>query len=314
MRLIHTETLRLVEFVRDADIPPYAILSHTWGRDEITFQEWQFLWLTSAKRGFRKVLSACRRAECDGLDWLWVDTGCIDKTSSAELSEAINSMFSWYAKSQICYAYLSDVPTVDKDEEIMLEEFGNSLWFTRGWTLQELLAPEQVIFYSADWMKIGHRADPFLSKRIHDATGISPWFLGNFLDLPPKTRLSPLRASAAQRMSWVSRRETTRPEDHAYCMLGLFDINMPLIYGEGTQAFMRLQEEIIKWDNDQSLFCWKWNGTVVPRNWNSFLAPHPAVFWETNSIVSKHTSTGGLSTCISIYAMTNGGISMELPV
>ena len=166
---------------------------------------------------------------------------CIDKTSSAELSEAINSMFRWYSRSKVCYAYLIDVPYDGFDDSLP-----KSCWFTRGWTLQELLAPSSVVFYSAEWTRIGD--GEALISVLRNVTRIDEGILLRTKSLG--------RVSVAEKMSWAATRETTRAEDMAYCLLGIFDINMPLLYGEGKRAFQRLQEEILRNSQDQSLFAW----------------------------------------------------------
>jgi hypothetical protein len=191
----------------------------------------------------------------------WIDSCCIDKTSSAELSEAINSMFRWYQNAQVCYAYLSDVPAIeDLDHYRKDSEFRRSKWFTRGWTLQELLAPEIVVFYNHDWVEIGTKA--LMSGVIRSITNIDRGFLMGESEIKP--------ACVAQKMSWASRRKTTRLEDTAYCLMGLFDVNMPLLYGEGEKAFYRLQLEIIKNSSDESIFAWGQGTNIVPemaRSW-----------------------------------------------
>ncbi|KAK0634106.1 heterokaryon incompatibility protein-domain-containing protein [Immersiella caudata] len=249
MRLIDVQSLELSEFF-GSNIPCYAILSHWWGSEEVKFQEWQ-------KQGFSKILGACRRARRDGYQWLWVDTNCIDKTSSAELTEAINSMYQWYAGAGVCFAYLADIGPASQTK------FEDSKWFTRGLTLQELVALKEVVFYNVDWVLIGAKSQT-LTDRISRATGIEEDVL---LDSE-----SSRAQSIAQRMSWLARRQTTRIEDMAYCMLGLFDINMPLLYGEGSKAFTRLQEDIIKLSTDHTIFCWEWTSSV-PKKWVSLLAP-----------------------------------------
>lgn len=169
---------------------------------------------------------------------------CIDKTSSAELSEAINSMFKWYQGADICYAYLEDVPRGDDGQE---PDISASRWFTRGWTLQELIAPQHMEFLAADWSSLGFKADLF------DSISSSSHIQKEYLIQKKHFRT----ASIARRMSWVASRETTRIEDMAYCLLGIFDVNMPMIYGEGTKAFRRLQEEIIKlYPEDHSIYAW----------------------------------------------------------
>ncbi|KAJ4326759.1 hypothetical protein N0V84_002880, partial [Fusarium piperis] len=257
MRLINAYTLAF-EVFQGNKIPRYAILSHTWGEEEVTIQEWTDQTSLSNKSGFKKIVATCEQARRDGYDYAWVDTNCIDKSSSAELTEAINSMFAWYTEAGVCYAYLSDIPTFKPLS--YAEEFRRSRWFKRGWTLQELLAPEEVVFYAADWSRIGTKAS--LVREIASASGISIKYLW------PKPRTAAINqddwansvnslvheASVAERMSWLSRRETTRIEDMAYCMLGLFGIHMPLVYGEGPRAFLRLQEEILKSSDDHSLF------------------------------------------------------------
>ncbi|KAF4907243.1 Vegetative incompatibility protein HET-E-1 [Colletotrichum viniferum] len=308
MRLINVNSFELKEF-SGSKIPQYAILSHTWEDEEVSFKDWQNLQQASKKVGYAKIYGACQQARTDGHEWLWVDTNCIDKTSSAELSEAINSMFRWYRESQICYAYLQDVPTgktnTDSDYDTLMKQLRKSRWFTRGWTLQELLAPKNVVFHARDWSKIGTR-ERSLSFDISLATGIDGVYLA-------KIGRSPLSASAATKMSWLSNRNVSREEDLAYCMLGLFDINMPLLYGEGMKAFIRLQEEIIKSDNDQSIFCWEWIYSTTPVNWSSFLAPSPRAFRNSSRFRGKQQFLQEMGDPF-MYQMTNAGLSIELPV
>ncbi|KAK2048662.1 HET-domain-containing protein [Colletotrichum somersetense] len=308
MRLINVETLDLLEFF-GASIPPYAILSHTWGKEEVTFQDWQDPGRRTRKAGFAKIEGARRQARRNGFKWLWVDTNCIDKSSSAELSEAINSMFAWYQRAGICYAYLEDIVTAGTEEGRLMSPLGSSRWFTRGWTLQELLAPQNVHFYDQNWKRIGSRNNA-LVKQIEAVTGIeSDYLIG---------KITVKNASIAKKMCWVSRRTTTREEDMAYCMLGLFDINMPLLYGEGAKAFVRLQEEIIKVSTDHTLFCWQWRPST-PRDWASLLAPSPSAFINTRRVVQMTTQLHPYGTSkrnqeISTYLMTNAGLSIRLPV
>lgn len=246
MHLINVDTFRREEFYR-TEVPKYLILSHTWEHDEVSFQDFHHP-DTAHKRGFAKIREACARTRELGYRYIWIDTCCIDKTSSAELSEAINSMFRYYEEAERCLAYLSDVaPGVD------VADMSSARWFTRGWTLQELLAPRHVTFYASDWSQIGTRDE--LSNCISRITGINEIYLHN--GLQPITRSTFLQqASVAERMAWAAQRQTTREEDVAYCLLGIFAINMPLIYGEGPGAFMRLQEQIIKRYSDPSLLAW----------------------------------------------------------
>jgi hypothetical protein len=255
MHLINctTKTPRLEE-VPENRIPHYVILSHTWGSSEVTFQDMQkidsqdlremqvegrqFSYPSPAK--YQKLVNSCIWAFRCGYKYLWIDTCCIDKSSSAELQEAINSMYRWYQDSQICIAYLEDV------ENGQWFDTHKSRWFTRGWTLQELLAPRNLVFLTKYWAELGTKAK--LGKRLSDLTSI---------DLEILERRRPLRSvSLAQRMSWAVGRQTTRAEDRAYSLLGIFDVNMPMLYGEGEKAFFRLQEEILKSTYDQSLLAW----------------------------------------------------------
>ncbi|OTA68095.1 HET-domain-containing protein, partial [Hypoxylon sp. EC38] len=290
MRLINVNTLELKEFF-GGGIPQYAILSHTWDGDkEVTFQEWERRSDSAVrcKEGYAKIVGACRRAQVDGFKYLWCDTNCIDKRSSAELSEAINSMFAWYRDSHVCYAYLADV-------QANTSTFVKSRWFTRGWTLQELLAPSNVIFFDCHWTFLGDRKE--LASTISDITKIH---IGALTDR------STIRAySVAQRMSWAANRRTSRSEDIAYCLLGIFDIVMPLLYGEGLKAFARLQHEIIKVSDDQSILAWDLE-RLEPPSLTSALASSPSNFRYCGSLVSSH------ETQRSPYSITNLGISMRV--
>ena len=215
MRLLNTRTLELDDFSA-RERPPYAILSHTWAAGEVLFGDMADLTKARAKAGFAKLQGACDLAASQDLDYIWIDTCCIDKSSSAELSEAINSMYEWYFRPRVCYAYLADVHGLD--------DFEQSRWFTRGWTLQELLAPINVAFYTHDWTYLGqHREAPLLTP-LRRATRIDERILLGQGSLE--------NTSVAKIMYWASNRVTSRLEDEAYCLMGLFGVNMPLIYGE----------------------------------------------------------------------------------
>ncbi|KAJ4312813.1 hypothetical protein N0V84_009751 [Fusarium piperis] len=243
MRLLDTSSYTLTEFAGE-DIPPYAILSHTWGEGEVLFHDIQN-GTAQSKQGFGKLVGCCQKAFEDGFKWVWIDTCCIDKTSSAELSEAINSMYQWHKDSIICYAYLEDVTDVLRTPGAGSNHFTESRWFTRGWTLQELIAPRTVEFYTSNWLEIGTKRSFIVQIEI--ITGIPARILhGEEVST----------CNVAQRMSWASERQTTRREDMAYCLMGLFQINMPLLYGEGDEAFVRLQEQILKQEEDYSIFAW----------------------------------------------------------
>jgi hypothetical protein len=244
MRLLQLKddgALSLVEF--SGKVPPqYAILSHTWGADdeEVTFKDLE-KGTGKSKAGYRKLDFCANRAKRDNLQFFWVDTCCINKSSSAELSEAINSMFRWYQGAARCYVYLSDVSvdsSVRDDEfsQIWEPKFKRSKWFTRGWTLQELVAPTSVEFFSREGRQLGDKR--LLEPIISEITGIATTAL----------RGSPLSLfSVYERMSWAAKRQTKREEDAAYALLGIFDIHMSLIYGEGQQkALKRLLKKIKK--------------------------------------------------------------------
>jgi hypothetical protein len=214
--------------------PRYAILSHTWEADEqeLTFQDLKEDGGKS-KEGYKKIQFCGDQARKDGLEYFWVDSCCIDKSSSAEESKAINSMFRWYQDAAKCYVYLSDVSTTQKDLSQSLKQ---SRWFTRGWTLQELLAPISVEFFSREGELLGDKKK--LECQIHEITGIAIEAL----------RGRPLsQFSIDKRRSWAAKRKTTVEEDQAYCLLGVFEISLPLVYGEGEKnAFIRLEDEINK--------------------------------------------------------------------
>ena len=192
-----------------------------------------------------KIRMACLVAYEAGYRYIWIDSCCIDKTSSSEVSEAINSMYSWYGTAAVCYVYLSDVGFINPSGDPMYQ-FKDSRWFERGWTLQELLAPFEVQLLNHGWLHIGSKHD--LLDAIHEITRIPCEAL---------MHLKPIEEfSVAQRFSWAAKRVTTRTEDKAYSLMGLFDIHMPTLYGEGTHALRRLLEEVMRRNPDQSLFAW----------------------------------------------------------
>jgi hypothetical protein len=232
---------------QEGKTPDYVILSHTWHDDEVLFEDLQDISRASKKAGFAKIRFCCNQALKDHVKFVWIDTCCIDKTSSTELSEAINSMYRWYREAIECYAYLIDV-SISADWEA---EMVHSRWFKRAWTLQELLAPRWLLtFYSTEWNKIGTCRN--LRTVVSKATGIDEEYLPGVLSRDIHT------ASVAKRMSWAAKRKATRTEDIAYSLFGIFNVNMPLLYGEGQQkAFRRLQEEIMKSSDDHTLFAWK---------------------------------------------------------
>jgi Heterokaryon incompatibility protein (HET) len=204
------------DIVDDNKIPPYAILSHTWKEgEEVAFQE---LGTGKGKPGYEKIRFCGEQAKRDGLQYFWLDTCCINRSNNTELSEAINSMFRWYRSATRCYVYLSDVssPAFDTDDspsDLPFESaFRASRWFTRGWTLQELLAPSSVQFFSREGNRLGDKRS--LQQQIHEITGIP------VQALQEEAFLS--QFSVDERLSWSRNRQTTRKEDAAYCLLGIF--------------------------------------------------------------------------------------------
>lgn len=305
MRLINVRSLDIEEFFGD-DIPEYAILSHTWGTEEVTLQEWSRRQepSVSSKSGYKKIVSACRLASIHRWNYVWVDTNCIDKTSSAELSEAINSMYTWYSDAQVCFVHLQDVvfdPTSAASIDLTAL-FQSSRWFTRGWTLQELLAPVFLRFYDKDWT---HMTDKNLCLDELSLVTSIPTHMLEF-------EIIIHRASIAQRMSWLSRRKTTRREDMAYCMFGLFGVNLPLLYGEGDRAFTRLQEELIRSSYDHTIFCWSWPELIVRPEWLPALAPCAAAFADAGKYIQRPGA--GIGKLPAEYAVTNVGIRIQLPI
>ncbi|KAI7285083.1 hypothetical protein KC345_g1912 [Hortaea werneckii] len=314
MRLLYRDTQGTYHLkeIADALEERYAILSHRW------YPEGDILCADLAnqhqpelrnKQGWRKLRYAVDQAEHDGFRYVWIDTCCIDKTSSAELSEAINSMFFWYQQAQVCYAYLWDIggecpplsdarvpgeegkrsvasdgdrggqPLDAASESDVLQQwrvtFTGCSWFTRGWTLQELIAPREVQFFGVDWNRLGsshHLVETIAARTLIDADLL-------------RGRRELKRYSIAQRMSWAADRVTSRIEDRAYSLLGLFDVNIPLLYGEREKAFMRLQEEIIRRSNDQSIFAWGYK-MAVDENPGALLARSPNDFRGSSDIVS----------------------------
>jgi hypothetical protein len=292
MWLLNTSTLKLRSFFEN--IPNYVILSHTWGEGEVAFEDIDQPHARSLP-GFNKILGCCRLAIRDGFEWAWIDTCCIDKRSSAELSEAINSMYNWYWQSSICYAYLSDVMPGGEWEQ----ELESSRWFTRGWTLQELLAPDVVEFYNEAWSMLGTKSK--LLEVIARITRIERRFL--------LSRTTIQEATIATKLSWAALRKTTRVEDMTYCLLGLVQVNMPMLYGEGARAFFRLQLEIIKQNNEHSIFAWE----PVQRDWQmtAILAPSPRCFEHLARIrptVSKKPVAA------TTHEVTNNGLRITLPI
>lgn len=345
MWLLDTKTLELHEFI-GSTVPPYAILSHVWGADEVSFTEMKKAKHRDAakkKSGFSKIEGICTQAVRDGYQWAWVDSCCIDKRSSAELSEAINSMFAWYRRSRRCYVYLADVGHAAGATHDV--EFKCSRWLRRGWTLQELLAPVDTVFFAQDWTPIGQtkrhkmrhmpsglgrlgKSNMFGNIASNDQF-VDDYYIDDHFTYPDITTTlaeitgipteiltgeeSIFSTCIAQRMYWASRRETTRPEDGAYSLMGMFDISMPILYGEGLQkAFTRLQHEILSKSDDHTIFAW-YRPSVTTYN---LLAESPDDFRNSGTVrmvpyrerVSISRTNIGLS--ITLYLAGNNPASM----
>ncbi|KAK3053048.1 hypothetical protein LTR09_005674 [Extremus antarcticus] len=326
MRLLNAKDATLKEFI-GSNIPKYAVISHRWGEKEISYQDFieerkslndiESVSPDWGTNGWAKINAACRLARERDLEWVWLDTCCIDKRSSAELSEAINSMFDWYQRSESCYVFLPDVDynaeTVAR-ADVFGEEgegmarmrdpptgllpfdqdvFMKSVWFDRAWTLQELLAPNDVRFFSTSWKFLGNKND--LRPAIRQVTRIPDIFITSN-DMIHK-------ASVAERMKWASNRQATRLEDNAYSLLGLFGVNMPLLYGEGNRAFLRLQTEIIRISDDETIFGWSGKSYYHA---NGLLAPDLAAFSAVTDLRRQHLVPR------QHYEVTNKGIRITL--
>ena len=317
MRLINVETYELEQFA-EQECPSYAILSHTWQGKEVTFSEWND-WLTGKHEGdtpgIQKITAFCNEAnrfEVFRINqrYAWADTCCINKQDPTELSEAINSMFRYYQNAQVCKVYLADVDE-QPGSESMIAAICRSNWFNRGWTLQELLAPTRLEFLNSHWMSLGMLGDDKdLTEAIAQRTGISTAVL--------RRRASPSEFSVATRMSWASQRRTTRLEDEAYCLLGIFGVNMPLLYGEGRLAFRRLQEEIILRSTDHSIFAWEYTSSEDMIHDDThlagqLLAPSPLHFEYAlnNEVVQHYQDVDGW---VEAYGLTNLGLRLRLPL
>jgi len=327
MRLLSTVTLTLHTF--EGDPPSYAILSHRWGQHEVLFQDLEN-GTAKTKAGYYKIQMTCATAAKAGIRWAWIDTCCINKSDSAELSEAINSMYRWYEESTVCYVYLADLPSTwrpvtpakfvdisehgrnmawrmgcELEDSQQWNEFQFSQWFNRGWTLQELLAPHAVVFLNEDWHEVGTKLS--LWEHITARTRI-PGVILHGKDIHT--------ASVAQRMSWAADRVTTRIEDRAYSLMGLFGVNMPLLYGERYNAFLRLQEEIIKiFPRDHTILAWDPQTDKDYADYDgSLLATSPEVFRYAWSVTCASATSGEQAWTTNIITTSSQGIHLTVPV
>lgn len=353
MRLLNTTTLELEEFY-GSRIPHYAILSHVWSNNEVSYEAYREGSLQSSY-GYTKIQKLCQLSR-DGLrgwffplQYVWIDTACIDKRSSAELSEAINKMYGYYERAEVCLVFLPDVDPVrvtsgssdnsditgvrqvDDFAPFLEDQFVRSKWFDRGWTLQELLAPEKLMFFNTSFEALGGRIicdsresvqmatfkvirgiphsirnGPTINALVMKATGISEDVLSYGIRLA--------KPCIAKRMSWAAHRNTTREEDIAYSLLGIFDVNMPLLYGEGSvKAFARLQMKILSRSSDESIFAWKLADSS--QAWSGLLAPSPKAFVGCQNMSEIAYDTASETRELrSSYVRTKEGIELSLRV
>ncbi|KAF3013172.1 hypothetical protein E8E14_000408 [Neopestalotiopsis sp. 37M] len=303
--------------------PKYAILSHRWQSSEIKLNDlpaWKRLRDDKTSPKLQSVLKLeqfCSMARLEGYDYAWMDSCCINQKDPVELSTSINSMYRWYQESDLCIVYLSDFDSsgyqyddIEGGNVVVRQctDPGRSHWFGRGWTLQELVAPKKVKFFDRNWIEIGSRNSqvpapniPFgiTTEVIARATGIEPDIL--------QSQKNIASTSIAHRMSWVGRRSTTVPEDTAYCLLGIFGVNMPLLYGEGLErAFRRLQEEIMEYSDDHSLFAWR-SPSGEEQTTTGLLAPSPKCFQSSGSCSPRPDPLASRP-----FFMTNKGIQISL--
>lgn len=312
MRLLRVDNQQFDEVPSHGPFPKYAILSHTWiqpSSEEVSYQDLvsRSPERTTVKAGWSKIQNTIEEARKDGLPYVWIDTCCINKLDPTELTEAINCMYNWYAESACCYVYLSDAEYTGHGTvaaENSSNWLGTSVWFTRGWTLQELVAPLQVKIYDQKWYQATTRQNA--AAIISLVTGI-PVAL---LEAP--TMIT--QYSIASRMSWAAGRRTTRAEDRAYSLLGIFGIVMPLHYGEGEEhAFQRLQQEIIRQDADQSILAWEWPASMITSAlWSEnsrqapFLAPSPDCFKTRGHVIPARRRQNVA------YSISNLGLEIEV--
>ena len=325
MRLLNAHTLHFESFFSDDQTPSYAILSHTWGDEEVSYQDMMYEEVikslspgfedasfqaavtvaasiqfskvggtpTKQRQGYQKIVKTAQISKEKGYDYFWIDTCCIDKTSSAELQEAINSMWRWYQRSAYCLVYLEDFrPTeiyleqegsVNFYAQLLWEKLPQTRWITRGWTLQELIAPKHVGFYDADWQYYCTKLQGLV--QIQRCTKI-PWSVLSTGDLS--------RCSVAQKMSWAAERTTTRIEDVAYSLMGIFGVHMPMLYGEGKNAFRRLQEHIINASSDDSILAWRSEDSPT-SDVQGALAQSPRDFKYCHNIIEGENSSASIT-------------------
>lgn len=300
MRLLNAKSKKL-ELIPNCERPPYAIVSHRWGADsdEVLFTNFDNMPSPLARIKVmrnKKVAGACSQALRDGYKHVWLDTCCIDRENQTELTASLNSMYRWYQESAVCYVYLRDVSDISQITE--------SEWFRRGWTLQELIAPRVVRFFSKDWKLLATREG--LIQKIGNRTGIDSRVLQSHGTIPNHVTI-------AQRMRWATGRNTKEEEDTAYSLMGLFDrVHLHAIYGIKEEAFMKLQYEIMSKSSDQSLFAW-----VGEVGITRFLAASPSHYLNVYEIPCEEFYSQFPPSRLSRwpwFSPTNGAVRLCLPI
>ena len=294
MRLLNVTTWKLESFDHASCIPPYITVSHCWDKDEIVYDDMAGLDSATERASFSKFRNAGRIATSLGIPWIWIDTVCINRSSTTELTEAVNSSFRWFRDSNTCIVYLDDLtyePTAnEQDLEIALRR---CRWMRRCWTLQELIAPPRVKFYDSEWRFIGSKKS--LLHILSRITRVNEEVLEDANCLA--------EYAVGVRMSWAAHRLAHRIEDMAYSLIGIFDVSMPIIYGEGVRSFLRLQEEILKYIDDATLFAWQAYGSQMYRG---LFASSPSEFSHFTTL-----STTKSSRLQGLVCTTSSGVIIE---
>ncbi|KAI4210636.1 MAG: hypothetical protein LQ351_006515 [Letrouitia transgressa] len=284
---------------------------------EVTLQDLQRQSLGHLRRNaalrasLAKIQGCCARALAAGQRYVWIDSCCIDRTNLFEVSESIRSMFRWYRDAACCFAYLWDVdgngdagPPLRRKKSEGQEEY--SEWFSRGWTLQELLAPQNLLFFDRRWNELGNRRT--LAAEVQSATGIPVKYVTDFANHAHE-------ASVAMKMSWMARRRTTKAEDTAYCLFGIMGVSMDVRYGDGRKEFLRFQDKIMREPGlqDESIFAWR---SIYPLGYpegskhSGLLAAWPDAFEHSGSVrlrPEKYRSRGP-------YGLTKDGLRLPVPL
>jgi hypothetical protein len=316
------------------DVTRFAILSHTWERGELSYQDLHGQNDLSGshlcppdsdqdsdrKRSFEKLHNFCDIAKEYGTEFAWADNVCIDKSSSAELDESIRSMFSWYRDATICIVYLAQ--TND------LRDLVHDRWFARGWTLQELLAPRHLKFYSKRW----HPLTEFLNDKIsaEDVRKLNDQRLSRQLDLLSGAILKAAglvmqhvrdfipgirHPSLPERMQWIARRVTTRGEDQSYSLMGIFDVSISIAYGEGRErAFFRLFQAILEVGYERDWLLWTGRSVSPSIHPSRMIPSSPKCYLTRNVHFRRDTPEGMMVSALENepLSLTNVGLPMKI--